>query len=164
MSQRRAANGRLLATHGHFKGDKPSPEYTCWDGMLGRCERPSSRRLHPKYAHISVCKRWKESFEAFLADMGPRPSRNHQIERIDNSRDYSPENCRWATCSEQARNRRSNLMLTFRGETLPAVVWAEKTGLPVHTIWTRKHRGWSDARTLMQERQDYPVTIKRKQG
>jgi len=75
--------------------------------MRQRCENPGNKS-YPDYGGrgITVCEAWRASFEAFLADMGERPSRQHSIERNDNDRGYEPGNCRWALPTEQARNRR----------------------------------------------------------
>ncbi len=94
-------------------GETGSPEWIVWQQMKQRCLDPKS----PCYARyggrgITVCARWLESFGAFLADMGRRPTPQHTLDRIDNSRGYSPQNCRWATKTEQARNTRGNRLLT----------------------------------------------------
>ena len=91
---------------------------------------------------ITVCARWLESFDAFLEDMGPRPSDEHSLDRWpDREGGYEPGNCRWATREEQGRNTRANRRLTHGGETLTVVEWSERTGVPDHTIRNRLKQG-----------------------
>lgn len=83
------------------------PYYKIWAGMKERCTNPN----HHAFSHyggrgITICDEWRLSFERFVADMGDRPSANHSIDRRDNDRGYSADNCRWATAAEQSRNRR----------------------------------------------------------
>lgn len=85
------------------------PEYRAWTGLRYRCNNPNCPE-YPSYGGrgIKVCKRW-DSFENFLDDMGPRPGAGFSIERINNNRGYNPKNCKWATQTEQIRNRRNSL-------------------------------------------------------
>jgi hypothetical protein len=132
------------------------PEYGVWNTMRSRCYNPRVER-YPNYGGrgIQVCERWRKSFADFLADMGRRPSSQHQLERIDNDGNYEPGNVRWALPTENARNRRSSRLIVHAGETLTLAEWAERTGLKVATIWARLKMGWSvaDALTVPRLRQ-----------
>lgn len=95
-----------------------------------------------------MCERWS-SFESFLADMGRAPSTKHSIERIDNNAGYAPENCRWATASEQARNTRRTRLLTINGETMCLKDWAARIGINEMSLRGRIRRGWPEQRLLL---------------
>ncbi len=89
---------------------------------------------------ITVCSQW-DSFEAFYADMGPRPSHQHSIDRINNDGNYEPGNCRWATRLQQNNNRSSNVFISCGGESLTASEWSRRTGIRLYTILRRLARG-----------------------
>lgn len=137
--------GDRRRTHGKCK----TPEYRAWSHMIGRCENPTDHKF-PIYGGrgITIAPRWRESFEAFLEDMGPRPSSRHSIDRIDVNGNYEPTNCRWATTKEQGRNTRTNRPLTFNGETRLIVEWAEVLGVTPSLITWRVNHGWTVERAL----------------
>lgn len=118
---------RYQLTHGMSK----SPEYIVWAGMHQRCYNPK----HHKYARyggrgIIICDRWRDNFMDFYADMGPRPSLKHSVEREDNNGNYEPSNCIWATMPVQARNTTTNNFISINGITLCVVDWCKVIGVP----------------------------------
>lgn len=135
------------ATHGMSK----STEYQIWRGMLGRCYLKCS----PSYRNyggrgITVCDRWRNSFEAFIEDVGDRPSPVHQLDRWpDNDGNYEPGNVRWATKIQNCRNTRINLWLTIGGVTKTLAEWSEVSGLDNATITGRIRRGWANSSLLL---------------
>lgn len=125
------------------------PEYDVWKGMLARCDDPN-HISYPWYGGcgVTVCERWR-AFENFYADMGPRPTPKHQIDRIDSTSGYGPTNCRWASKKEQARNQTNNHLLTFNGETLPIAAWADRLGISSSVINQRLRKlRWTVERAL----------------
>jgi hypothetical protein len=132
-------------------GLSQSVEYRVWHGIQRRCYDSDN----PSFADyggrgITVCERWrgKSGFSNFLADMGKRPSSNHQIDRKDNNGPYSPENCRWATPKQQTRNTRRNRLLTLGDKTKCVAEWAEELGVDESTLRKRLDYGWSPEKAL----------------
>lgn len=134
--------GQQSITHGASK----TRVYRIWLGMIRRC----SDIKHNRYADyggrgISVCDRWLESFSNFLIDMGHPPSDKHSLDRYpNNDGNYQPDNCRWATASQQARNTRFTKRITANGESLQLVEWSERLGIDKRIIDCRLRRGWSE--------------------
>ena len=132
---------------GRFGEKDRSSTYYSWEKMRERCRNQNHKDYHHYGGRgIKVCRRW-DSFTAFLSDMGKRPP-GTSIDRIDNSGDYTPENCRWATRSEQMRNSRRNRMLTYRGETLCIAEWTERLGFKKSTLRRRLDIGWSVEKSI----------------
>lgn len=127
--------------HGLTKG----PEWTSWSDMKSRCLNKKNIR-YASYGGrgIKICKRWVHSFESFLKDMGPKPSREYTLERVNNDGNYEPKNCRWATRQEQNRNTQRNLWVVYRGKRMAMVEAIEAAGNVVgwHLAFRRVERGW----------------------
>lgn len=131
----------------HGLGNK-HPLYGSWGKMHQRCSNPKTP-LFERYGGrgISVCERWRD-FPAFIADMGPKPSPKHSIDRINNNGNYEPGNCRWATRVQQARNTSFNHRITFMGREMCVSEAAEIAGLSSACVAKRLRRGWPVERAL----------------
>ena len=124
-----------------------TPAYITWKNMMARCHNVKSK-CYARYGGkgVYVCERW-HSFEAFFLDMGhPKPGMS--IDRIDPAGNYDPSNCRWATSSEQARNKRNTRFETFRGITAPLADHCDRMGLDYKTVHRRITLGWPASKAL----------------
>lgn len=134
-------------------GKAYTPEFAIWQGMITRCTN-ANRRSWKDYGGrgIRVCERWIESFENFLADVGPRPSKDHSLDRYPNTNgNYEPGNVRWATIEQQSRNRTNNRLLTLNGETHCLIEWAEILGYSYAGLKDRIRKGLPLAQVLSAE-------------
>lgn len=115
--------------------------YSTWWNMNERCKNPKVKQ-YPDYGGrgIKVCKEWQK-IENFINDMWPTYLKGLSVERIDNNKGYSPENCRWATKFDQSRNMRSNRNLTFNGKTQCVTDWCKELGLNYTTVIKRMNAG-----------------------
>lgn len=147
QKERQRVSGRGTRTHG--QAVQVTQAYKAWQSMKTRCLNPESR-LYAGYGGrgITVCERWME-FEPFFADMGT-PEKGMSLDRIDNNGPYSPQNCRWATRSQQQRNKRSTLLLTYQERTAPLAQWADEYGLPREILHARIKLSWDVERALTQ--------------
>jgi hypothetical protein len=141
---RRETTRKLHATHGLSK----SRTYFCWQDMRSRCCNKNDTGFKNYGARgISVCERW-EKFENFLQDMGPRPD-GLMLERINNNAGYSPNNCKWASRSEQNNNTRRVHLITHGGVTLSMSAWGRRSVHSISTMCRRLERGWSLEKALV---------------
>lgn len=152
-----------LADESRFKhGMSNSPEFRIWSGMKERCRNPNNPRYKDYGGRgITVCPEWEDSFEQFLVDVGPRPSPEHSLDRLDNDKSYCPENVRWATPKEQARNRRTTILLTMAGRTQTIEEWAEALSVPIERIKGRLRAGWPPELALTAPKNAKPKNIPR---
>lgn len=126
-------------------------EHAAWVGMSVRCYNPRSPSFRCYGGRgIKVCRRWRESFTAFLGDMGPRPKCKTSIDRYPNrDGNYEPTNCRWANAKEQGNNTNRNHFISYKGITLTMKQWAETLGLRYDTLAKRLNKlKWSPERAL----------------
>jgi hypothetical protein len=123
------------------------PEYSVWTGILRRCNNANDRS-YARYGAIGIQCRF-DGFEAFLAEVGPRPSEKHSIDRIDNAGHYEPGNVRWATAQQQARNKRTTFLVEINGERKSLADWCDQTGIGYNKVWHRiRRQGWQPERAL----------------
>lgn len=144
-------------------------EYIALASAKTRCNNPNGRKYH-RYGGrgITICERWMDSergFENFLRDMGPAPSADHSLDRIDNNGNYDPANCRWATSEEQQSNRENNLRIEHNGETKTMAQWARALGICFGTLHTRIVKlGMSNERALTSQKYIEESRFKKKAG
>lgn len=132
----------LHTKHGGKIRGVMTPEYSSWCSMVKRCYSPTDKDYH-RYGErgVSVCENWRGDFAAFLADMGERPPGTTLDRWPDANGDYSPENCRWATPKEQARNRRNTTRVLVNGKSVALAEIAEQMGITVGAAHMRLKRG-----------------------
>jgi len=118
-----------------------TPEYHAWSNMVSRCHGKSHQMRYTGKRGIHVCQRWRESFMAFLSDVGSRPSPNHSLDRVDNDSNYAPENVRWATQTQQCRNMMTTHRLNHHGRNIPRNDLAEQYGINKDALRFRLKRG-----------------------
>lgn len=148
---RAAAAGAAAALAARTHGMESTKAYRRWVDMRRRCHNPN----RPDYANyggrgIQVYGPWRESFEAYYADVGEAPSDRHSLDRIDNMGDYAPGNVRWVEQRTQERNKRSNRILQINGDSMTMVEASERFGIPYNTLSNRictLH--WSDADAVL---------------
>lgn len=143
------------AKHGYHK----SSEYSSWNAMKNRCDN-SSFKHYDRYGGrgITYDPAW-DDFSVFLKDMGKKPTPEHQLERVDNNKNYSRENCIWATRKEQTRNRggeRATRLYTYDGKTMCIKDWAEYVGISNTSMQKRLNNGWPLEKAFSKEKHDKP--------
>lgn len=136
--------------HAGIHGMSEHPLYAVWLGIKQRCYNPNAD-CYSDYGGrgVRMLEEWRESFAAFYAYVGDRPSPLHTIERMNNDGNYEPGNVKWATRSEQNENTRQTRLITFNGITLSLGKWARRAGLQRKTLASRLDRfGWPVERAL----------------
>lgn len=130
----------MYERHGHTRRKTRSTEHYAWTNMVQRC---TNRNRHDYSSYggrgITVCNRWLSSFEAFFSDMGSKPF-GTSLDRIDNSKGYAPDNCRWATKNQQMQNTRATRLITFNGLTMGLNAWAKHLGINKESLRTRLNK------------------------
>ena len=133
-------NGIAQKTHGF----RYHPLYSVWSSMIRRCESTSDKNYrHYGGRGIKVCERWRGSPDLFFSDMGIRP-KGASIDRIDTNGNYEPNNCRWATSKQQARNKRNTVFIEYGGEKKSIAEWADQKGVKHQTMYMRYRRGYTN--------------------
>jgi len=133
-----------FATHGESRGGIKTREYRIWIAMRERCYCPTNAAYQDYGGRgITISENWLNSFGNFLSDMGRAP-KGHTIERKDNSKGYSKDNCVWATYKQQNNNRRDNIIITHDDKTMTISQWADDSGVNLAVLRQRLNRlGWS---------------------
>lgn len=146
---RRAAECRSRTTHGNARRGDATKEYRTWCHMIERCHNKNSVDFSEYGGRgITVCDRWRNSFSAFLEDMGKCPAAKTSIDRKDNERGYEPGNCKWANLHEQANNKRNNRFVTINGVRKLAQQWCDEYGISNVEFYRRVRLGMTDEQAI----------------
>jgi hypothetical protein len=140
-----------LARRNTSHGSSRTPEHWTWANIIQRCTNPKASHYEFYGGRgITICERWRNDFASFLADVGPRPSPAHSIERVDNEKGYEPGNCVWATRLEQMKNTRRSKPVLYRGERLLVADAIQQAGsaVPQQLVLKRLRRGWPPERAI----------------
>lgn len=135
-------------------------EYNSWRMMLRRCYEKGYKSYDGYGGRgIEVCTRWQKSFFNFFEDMGKRPSKNHTLDRINNEGNYSKGNCRWATVSEQSRNKRNNRWAKAFGKSKVLIDWSKdrRCRVSYNCILRRINDGWTIKDALTTPKVNHPA-------
>lgn len=147
----------MRAAKNHRHGASGTAEYQAWSMIKRRCLNVRSNGYENYGGRgITMCARWLESFENFFADVGPRPSQDHSIDRIENDGNYEPNNVHWATPSEQMNNMRKSVKITLNGITKTVAEWSRLLKLNPFTIYARIDAGWEPERALIEPVRKWP--------
>lgn len=140
--------GKIRATHGHARKGCINRTYSIYRDMITRCTNKNYKEFHLYGGRgITICDRWMQGYEYFLADMGERPD-GLSIDRIDVNNGYSPDNCKWATNHEQANNKRNSAYIEYMGKKQTIAQWAEDIGIKAGTIYKRIYNGYTPEQAL----------------
>lgn len=153
LIKRDTITGRAIKTHGGSK----SREYSIWANMIYRCHTISSNH-YKNYGNkgITVCPRWLV-YQNFINDMGIRPNSSYSIDRIDNTKGYFKNNCRWASKKEQAVNRTNTIFIQYKDQPLTVEQLALELNIPITTIKNRLRRNWSHERIITTPKNKYRI-------
>lgn len=141
--------GKIVDSNRSHQDGTKTKEYQCWHDIIQRCTNPNNKNYH-RYGGrgIQLCEKW-EDFDSFLTDMGLAPAGRYSIDRIDNNKGYSIENCRWTTPKVQANNTSHNRLIEFKGQTKTLAQWADTLGCKSHVLLHRLNSyGWDLEKTL----------------
>lgn len=137
----------LISAKNKTHGLTGTPEYITWASIIARCTNKKNNRYSIYGGRgIKICSKWRQDFEAFLSDVGKKPSPLHSIDRIDVNGNYEPQNVRWATTEEQSRNKRNTVQVVYKGKKMSLSEFAQHIGMNFQRVNQRWQRGWSTER------------------
>lgn len=144
---------RHHTAHGESRKGNWTPEYRAYVNMMTRCYNPKSTRYKNWGGRgVRVCEEWHHNYPAFLAHIGRRPSPKHSLDRWPNAAgNYEPGNVRWASPKQQARNQRSNRIISAFGLTMSLAAWSDHLGIKYGILLNRLFDGWTVERAFTQK-------------